>query len=129
MRRLIPFVALVLAMLLAAPGLSAQRDTFTIGRETGILLTFDPAVVYEVFGAALVDQLYDNLVVLELEDIPEPLPLTGPLKAGQFADGKAQLVVEVPALGFAWFPRHGPPGTPHPASVRCSAMAGDAAER
>lgn len=67
MRRLVPFVALALAMLLAAPGLSAQRDTFTIGRETGILLTFDPAVVYEVFGAALVDQLYDNLVVLELE--------------------------------------------------------------
>jgi hypothetical protein len=53
-------------------------------------------------------------VVLELDDVPEPLPLTGPLKAGQFADGKAQLVVEVPALGFAWFPRHGPPGTPHP---------------
>src|SRR5690554_3173953 len=67
-KRLIPWIALVLAVLLSAPGLPAQSDTFTIGRDTGILLTFDPAVVYEVFGAALVDQLYDNLVVLELEN-------------------------------------------------------------
>lgn len=56
-------------------------------------------------------------VALELEGIPGPLPIQGPLKAGQFAEGRAQVVVEVPPLGFAWFPRTAPKGTPHP-SVR-----------
>jgi hypothetical protein len=54
-------------------------------------------------------------VALELADVPGPLPITGPIKAGQFTGGLGRLVVEVPALGFAWFPRSGPPGTPAPA--------------
>ncbi len=55
-------------------------------------------------------------VALELDDIKGPLPLGGPLKAGQFNGTHAKLVVEVPALGFAWFPRVGPSGTPMPPS-------------
>jgi hypothetical protein len=51
-------------------------------------------------------------VALELNGISSPLPIAGPLKACQIDGDKARLVVEVPALGFAWFPRTGPPGTP-----------------
>jgi hypothetical protein len=55
-------------------------------------------------------------VALELDDVRGPLPIGGPIKAGQFDGSHAKLVVEVPALGFAWFPRSGPPGTPAPPS-------------
>jgi hypothetical protein len=55
-------------------------------------------------------------VALELDDVPGPLPVGGPIKAAQFDGGRARLVVEVPAMGFAWFPRTGPPGTPPPAT-------------
>jgi hypothetical protein len=51
-------------------------------------------------------------VGLELDDIKTPLPIDGPVKACQIDGGKAKLVVEVPPLGFAWFPKAGPPGTP-----------------
>lgn len=57
---------------------------------------------------------FTRRVVLELDGVAGPLPVEGPIKAAQFADGKAQLVIEVPALGFAWFPKQGPPGTPPP---------------
>jgi hypothetical protein len=53
-------------------------------------------------------------VALELDDVPGPLPIAGPIKAAQFANNQAKLVVEVPQLGFAWIPRVGPPGTPPP---------------
>jgi hypothetical protein len=53
-------------------------------------------------------------VALELDAVAGPLPIAGPIKAGQFSEGHARLVVEVPQLGFAWFPRSGPPGTPQP---------------
>ncbi len=53
-------------------------------------------------------------VALELDDVNGPLPVGGPIKAGQFSGTHAKLVVEVPPLGFAWFPRSGPPGTPQP---------------
>jgi hypothetical protein len=53
-------------------------------------------------------------VALELDGYTAPLPLTGPLKAAQFDADRARLVVEVPALGFAWMPRNGQPGTPPP---------------
>jgi len=59
---------------------------------------------------------FTRRVALELDDIRGPLPIGGPIKAGQFEGNQAKLVVEVPALGFAWFPRSGPPGTPAPAS-------------
>jgi hypothetical protein len=60
---------------------------------------------------------YTRRVALELEDVTGPLPIAGPLKACQVEEGKAKVVVEVPALGFAWFPRSGPPGTP-PQAIR-----------
>jgi hypothetical protein len=53
-------------------------------------------------------------VALELEGAEGPLPVTGPVKALQIEGGKLRVVVEVPALGFAWLPRAGPPGTPPP---------------
>jgi alpha-mannosidase len=55
-------------------------------------------------------------VALELEGMSGPLPIEGPVKACQIDDGKGRLVVEVPALGFAWLPQAGPPGTPPQAS-------------
>ncbi|HEX5269178.1 MAG TPA: hypothetical protein VFW33_01760, partial [Gemmataceae bacterium] len=59
---------------------------------------------------------FTRRVALELDDVTGPLPVGGPIKTGQFDGGHAKLVVEVPALGFAWVPRSGPPGTPPPAS-------------
>jgi hypothetical protein len=55
-------------------------------------------------------------LALELNDVSGPLPVAGPVKAFQIDGGTARLVVEVPAFGFAWFPRSGPPGTPAPAA-------------
>ncbi len=55
---------------------------------------------------------FTRRVALELDDIDGVLPLAGPVKAFQTAGGKAQFVVEVPAFGFAWFPKKGQPGTP-----------------
>jgi hypothetical protein len=54
-------------------------------------------------------------VALELDDGTIPLPITGPVKACQLDGAKLRLVVEVPALGFAWVPKAGPVGTPPPA--------------
>jgi hypothetical protein len=55
-------------------------------------------------------------VALEMEGARCPLPVTGPVKACQLDGDRLRFVVEVPALGFAWVPREGPPGTPPPAS-------------
>lgn len=55
-------------------------------------------------------------VALDLDGISSPLPITGPLKACQIDGDKARLVLEVPGLGFAWFPRNAPRGTPAQAS-------------
>jgi hypothetical protein len=49
---------------------------------------------------------------LELEGGAHPLPIGGIVKACQLERGKLRAVIEVPALGFAWLPREGPPGTP-----------------
>jgi hypothetical protein len=49
---------------------------------------------------------------LELDGAKAPLPIDGPVKACQLDGDKLRAVVEVPALGFAWIPREGPPGTP-----------------
>jgi hypothetical protein len=54
-------------------------------------------------------------VALELDGAHGSLPITGPVKACQVDGDKLRLVVEVPALGFAWVPQSGPPGTPVPA--------------
>jgi hypothetical protein len=55
-------------------------------------------------------------LALELDDVQGPLPVSGPVKACQVDGSTTRLVVEVPSLGFAWFPRSSPPGTPPPAS-------------
>src|SRR5207248_1311387 len=47
-------------------------------------------------------------IALVLPDIPAPLPLTPPLIACQSDGGVGRVVVEVPALGFAWIPKRGP---------------------
>ena len=43
---------------------------------------------------------------------------SGPVKACQVDGNLLRLVVEVPALGFAWIPREGPPGTAMPGKIR-----------
>jgi alpha-mannosidase len=58
-------------------------------------------------------------VVLELPEVTSLLPLGGPLKACQIDPDGAKLVVEVPALGFAWVPRNAPANAPaHPGRMR-----------
>ena len=49
---------------------------------------------------------------LELDNIAGPLPLGGPLKTCQVEGGRAKVLAEVPALGFAWIPGTAPAGTP-----------------
>jgi hypothetical protein len=49
---------------------------------------------------------------LELDGGAHPLPIGGIVKACQLENGKLRAVIEIPALGFAWLPREGPPGTP-----------------
>jgi hypothetical protein len=56
-------------------------------------------------------------IALALPDIPAPLPLGGPLIACQSDGGVGRMVVEVPALGFAWIPKRGPAAAP-PAAGR-----------
>ena len=54
-------------------------------------------------------------VALELDGGPAAVPVGGPVKASQLDGATQRLVIEVPALGFAWFPRAGVPGSPPPA--------------
>ncbi len=51
-------------------------------------------------------------VALDLPGVAAPLPLAGPLKACQIDGGTARVVVEVPALGFAWVPKTAGPAAP-----------------
>jgi hypothetical protein len=53
---------------------------------------------------------------LELGPANQPLPISGAVKACQLDGDRLRAVVEVPALGFCWLPRQGPPGTPPMAS-------------
>lgn len=53
-------------------------------------------------------------VALEFDGVKDALPIADPVKACQLDGEHLRLVVEVPALGFAWIPRSGPPGTPKP---------------
>jgi hypothetical protein len=54
---------------------------------------------------------FTRRVVLELPDCPDLLPVDGPVKACQVDGGTARAVIELPALGFAWVPARGRPGT------------------
>ncbi len=62
------FLVLALVMFPSSPSSSSPADpsTLVVGENTGILITLDPAVVFEVRGVNIVDQLYDKLVDLEL---------------------------------------------------------------
>jgi len=61
-------LAVTLVMLPTVPSASSPADlsTLVVGENTGILITFDPAVVFEVQGVVIVDQLYDKLVDTEM---------------------------------------------------------------
>ncbi len=48
---------------------------------------------------------FTRRITLELADQPGPIALDGPVKASEWEAGKASVVVEVPGLGFAWFPK------------------------
>jgi hypothetical protein len=54
-------------------------------------------------------------VAVELPGEAGPIPVGGPVKASQFDGDTARVVVEVPQLGFAWFPR-GEAGAKPPAA-------------
>ena len=56
---------------------------------------------------------FTRRVALELDPMPDPMPIEGPVKAAQSDTDRARLVVEVPPLGFAWIPAKGVPGTMH----------------
>jgi hypothetical protein len=53
---------------------------------------------------------FTRRVALELDVMPNPLPVEGPVKATQHDADKTRLVAEVPPLGFAWIPSKGVPG-------------------
>ncbi len=62
---------------------------------------------------------FTRRVALELAINGGPLPSKGPVKACQLDGDLARLVVEVPALGFAWIPREGTSAPAWPAkSIR-----------
>lgn len=56
---------------------------------------------------------YPRRVALELPNLRGPIPVEGVVKASEFADGLARVVVEVPGMGYSWFPR-----SPQNAEVR-----------
>ncbi|HKB01811.1 MAG TPA: hypothetical protein VKD90_06305 [Gemmataceae bacterium] len=57
---------------------------------------------------------FTRRIPLELEGFTGALPVEGFIKAAQFDDDRARLVVEVPPLGFAWLPAKGVPGAQPP---------------
>jgi hypothetical protein len=48
---------------------------------------------------------FTRRVALELPDQPGPIAVDGPVKAAEFNNNIARIVVEVPGLGYAWVPR------------------------
>jgi peptide/nickel transport system substrate-binding protein len=62
------FLVLTLVLFPTRPSSSSPADpsTLVVGQNTGILITLDPAVVFEVQGVVIVDQLYDKLVDTEM---------------------------------------------------------------
>lgn len=58
---------------------------------------------------------FKRRVVVEIPDLGHLLPLNDPIKACQLDGSLGRVVVEVPALGFAWVPARGEPGTELPA--------------
>jgi hypothetical protein len=60
---------------------------------------------------------FTRRLALELEGMSGQLPVAGPVKAFQLDADKGRLVVEVPALGFAWFPKAGTAAAPAPGKI------------
>jgi alpha-mannosidase len=57
-------------------------------------------------------------LALDLPGIAAPLPVGGHIKACQMEGETARVVVEVPALGFAWVPQAAPPAPPMTTRMR-----------
>lgn len=57
-------------------------------------------------------------VPLELDGPTAPIPVGGPVRACQVDADKTRLVIEIPALGFAWFASSGAAGTVQPTRMR-----------
>jgi hypothetical protein len=105
-----------------------EREIETSGPDTGAGgLTDDAADKLNAVEAAIAHPLAERLqvravenrpghlilnscgftrrVLVELANQPGPIPVEGPVKSCEFADGTLRAVVEVPGLGFAWIPR------------------------
>ncbi|HEV3079768.1 MAG TPA: hypothetical protein VGY66_08310 [Gemmataceae bacterium] len=113
--------------------LSALEDAF---EQTGTVPEGDLARIEQEVAQSLANRLqaraaadtpgflllnpcsFTRRVALELEGIDGVLPIGGPLKTFQADGDRARLVVEVPALGFAWIPRHGAAGPPPASRMR-----------
>jgi peptide/nickel transport system substrate-binding protein len=65
-----------MVLIVAATGFAATpKDTLVIGANTGIFITLDPAVAYEVFPNKIVAALYAQLVKLEaIDGVIVPVP-------------------------------------------------------
>lgn len=57
---------------------------------------------------------FTRRVALEIDGFRGIIPVADPVKAAEFTGTQAKLVVEVPALGFAWVPRVGQAAPPKP---------------
>lgn len=92
----------------AAPGLEEMEHRIT----TGLAERLQARAAPDQPGSLLLNPCaYARRLALELEGAGAPLPVGGIVKACQLDGSTLRAVVEVPALGFAWIPREGPPGT------------------
>jgi alpha-mannosidase len=104
------------------PYLAGVEDRFESGGEPDLTVPFDRSAV------ALAQRLvargqagnsgwlvlnpcsFIRRVALELPGVTAAIPTGGPVKASQLDGDLARVVVEIPALGFAWLPAQGPTG-------------------
>lgn len=87
-----------------AIALLAQRLTARAPTDTPGYLVLNPCT-------------FARRVALELDGFHQAPATEGPIKAAQLDGTLARVVVEVPALGFAWFPSQGVPAAP-PSAAR-----------
>jgi hypothetical protein len=84
----------------AAKRLADRLQLRAAENQPGVLL-FNPCV-------------YTRRAAVELAHFPGPIPINDPIKAAQFENGTAKLVVEMPPLGFVWLPRTPSGSAPKP---------------
>jgi hypothetical protein len=65
---------------------------------------------------------FPRRVVAEFPNQPGPIAPDGPVKASEFANGTARVVVEVPALGFAWVPQGSASAAPPKPKVKTAEL-------